>query len=157
MKLRVLGCHGGELPKCRTTCFLLDGVLALDAGSMCQALPLDELCKVDHILIGRLPAHESVPAHAALEAALILMWAIGGSLSAISVGTQAITARRFGGGDDRAAGAVLTNSLAVAFATSTLTSIGGWFLAPVLFRRISHDPAVLAIGIPEFAGIQPNI
>jgi len=104
--------------------------------------------QVDHILIGRLPADESVPAHAALEAALILMWAIGGSLSAISVGTQAITARRFGGGDDLAAGAVLTNSLAVAFTTSVLTSIGGWFLAPVLFRRISHDPAVLAVGIP---------
>jgi len=30
MKLRVLGCHGGELPKHRTTCFLIDGVLALD-------------------------------------------------------------------------------------------------------------------------------
>lgn len=52
MQLRVLGCHGGELPKCRTTCFLVDGVLALDAGSMCQALGLEELCKVDHILVG---------------------------------------------------------------------------------------------------------
>lgn len=52
MQLRVLGCHGGELPKCRTTCFLVDGVLALDAGSLCGALSLEELCKVDHILVG---------------------------------------------------------------------------------------------------------
>ena len=38
MKLQVLGCHGGELPKCRTTCFLVDGVLALDAGALTGTL-----------------------------------------------------------------------------------------------------------------------
>ena len=27
MKIRVLGCHGGELPQHRTTCFLIDGKL----------------------------------------------------------------------------------------------------------------------------------
>ena len=25
MKLQILGCHGGELPGCRSTCFLVDG------------------------------------------------------------------------------------------------------------------------------------
>ena len=34
MKLSVLGCHGGELPRCRSTCFLVDGSLAIDAGSL---------------------------------------------------------------------------------------------------------------------------
>ena len=29
MKLRVLGCSGGELPRHRTTCFLVDGSLGL--------------------------------------------------------------------------------------------------------------------------------
>jgi cAMP phosphodiesterase len=51
MKLRVLGCHGGELPKHRTTCFLLDGVLALDAGALTASLYLDELMKVDDIIV----------------------------------------------------------------------------------------------------------
>ncbi|MGI5863777.1 MAG: MBL fold metallo-hydrolase [Myxococcales bacterium] len=51
MKLRVLGCHGGELPKHRTTCFLIDGVLALDAGALTSALSLKELLQVDDILI----------------------------------------------------------------------------------------------------------
>lgn len=51
MRLRVLGCHGGELPKHRTTCFLVDGVLALDAGALCAVLSLLELEKVDHICI----------------------------------------------------------------------------------------------------------
>jgi len=51
MKLRVLGCHGGELPKCRTTCFLLDDVLSVDAGALCATLPLEKLEKVDNICI----------------------------------------------------------------------------------------------------------
>ena len=29
MKIRVLGCHGGELPGYRTTCFLIDGKLSV--------------------------------------------------------------------------------------------------------------------------------
>ncbi|MBN1210058.1 MAG: 3',5'-cyclic-nucleotide phosphodiesterase [Myxococcaceae bacterium] len=52
MKLRVLGCHGGELPSCRTTCFLVDEVLALDAGALTSTLTLEQLCKVDDIVVG---------------------------------------------------------------------------------------------------------
>lgn len=52
MKLQVLGCHGGELPSCRTTCFLVDGVLALDAGALTSTLTLEQLCKVDDIIVG---------------------------------------------------------------------------------------------------------
>ena len=51
MKLQVLGCHGGELPDCRTTCFLVDGVLALDAGALCASLDLEALARVDHIIL----------------------------------------------------------------------------------------------------------
>ncbi len=104
--------------------------------------------QVDHILIGRLPATESVPAHGALELALILLWAIGGSLSAISVGTQALTARRYGEGQNDRAGQVMINSLTVAVLTSIAASIAGWFIAPVLFRRFSHNPDILRLGIP---------
>ena len=32
MKLKVLGAHGGELPGCKSTCFLVDDVLSLAAG-----------------------------------------------------------------------------------------------------------------------------
>jgi len=51
VKLSVLGCHGGELPDCRTTCFLVDDVLALDAGALCASLELDALARVDHIIL----------------------------------------------------------------------------------------------------------
>lgn len=51
MKLQILGCHGGELPGCRSTCFLVDGVLALDAGALTASLDLDALARVDHIIL----------------------------------------------------------------------------------------------------------
>ncbi len=51
MLLRVLGCHGGELPQCKTTCFLLDEVLALDAGALTATLGLEQLCQVDDVLV----------------------------------------------------------------------------------------------------------
>lgn len=51
MKLQVLGCHGGELPKCKTTCFLIDEVLAIDAGALTASLPLEKLCELDDVII----------------------------------------------------------------------------------------------------------
>lgn len=48
---RVLGCYGGELHGHRTTSFLLDGKVALDAGSICEALTLPEILKIDHIVL----------------------------------------------------------------------------------------------------------
>lgn len=51
MRLKVLGPHGGELPGCKSTCFLVDGVLALDAGALTSTLPLDALAKIDDILL----------------------------------------------------------------------------------------------------------
>jgi cAMP phosphodiesterase len=51
VKLHVLGCHGGELPNCRTTCFLVDDVLALDAGALTGTLSLDQLLRVNDIIL----------------------------------------------------------------------------------------------------------
>ena len=63
MKLRVLGCSGGELPRHRTTCFLLDGTLALDAGALTASLSLDELTRVDDVLLthGHLDHVKDIP------------------------------------------------------------------------------------------------
>ena len=51
MKIRVLGCHGGELPKHRTTCFLLDGKLCVDAGAITSTLELPEILAIDDIFL----------------------------------------------------------------------------------------------------------
>jgi ribonuclease BN (tRNA processing enzyme) len=63
MRLRVLGCSGGELPRHRTTCFLIDGRLAIDAGALTATLPLRALARVDHILLthGHLDHIKDVP------------------------------------------------------------------------------------------------
>ena len=55
MKLRILGCSGGELPRHRTTCFLLDGVMAIDAGALTASLPLEDLVRVDDIILPHSP------------------------------------------------------------------------------------------------------
>jgi putative MATE family efflux protein len=104
--------------------------------------------QVDHVLIGRLPADQSIPGQAALGPSLILFWAIGGMLSAVSVGTQALTARRIGEQDHERAGQVMFNSLVVAFVTSAIASVLGWFGAPYLFKALIKDPEVVRLGVP---------
>lgn len=51
MELRVLGCHGGETPKHRTSSFLVDGRLAIDAGAITSMLTLDEQKAVEVVLV----------------------------------------------------------------------------------------------------------
>lgn len=51
MRLTVLGPHGGELPGCKSTCFLVDDRLALDAGALTSSLDLDALARVDDVLL----------------------------------------------------------------------------------------------------------
>jgi ribonuclease BN (tRNA processing enzyme) len=51
VRLQVLGCSGGELPRHRTTCFLLDGRLAVDAGALTASLSLEKLLEVDDIVL----------------------------------------------------------------------------------------------------------
>ncbi len=51
MRLRILGCHGGESPAHRATCFLLDEKLLIDAGSMTRGLSVEEQLAIDHVYI----------------------------------------------------------------------------------------------------------
>jgi ribonuclease BN (tRNA processing enzyme) len=51
MKLRVLGCSGGELPGHRTTCFLIGDRLAIDAGALTASLDLEALLRLDDVVL----------------------------------------------------------------------------------------------------------
>ena len=51
MKVRVIGCHGGVSPKMRTTCFQINDLFYLDAGSLCDQFSPHELKKVNHFFI----------------------------------------------------------------------------------------------------------
>ena len=51
MKVRVLGCSGAIAKDCRTTSFLLDHDLLVDAGTGVGDLTLEEMCRIDHVLL----------------------------------------------------------------------------------------------------------
>lgn len=51
MQLRVIGCHGGETPKHRTSAFLLDERLAIDAGALTSGLDLKLQCSLQAVLV----------------------------------------------------------------------------------------------------------
>ncbi|MGL6112616.1 MAG: MBL fold metallo-hydrolase [Rubrivivax sp.] len=51
MQIRVLGCSGSIAAGSRTTSFLVDDDLLIDAGTGVGDLSLDELARIDHILI----------------------------------------------------------------------------------------------------------
>lgn len=51
MQLRVLGCHGGETPKHRTSSFLVGDAVAIDAGAITSGLSLDEQERIRSVLV----------------------------------------------------------------------------------------------------------
>src|SRR5499427_9478781 len=85
-------------------------ILRLAAPTVLAMLSQSVVNEIDIVFFSRLPCPESSTAQAALLPSLILLWMFGGSLSAISVGTQAIAARRFAEGKREDAGGVVLNS-----------------------------------------------
>ncbi|NJL27702.1 MAG: 3',5'-cyclic-nucleotide phosphodiesterase [Thermoanaerobaculia bacterium] len=51
MKIEVLGGYGGESLGCRMTCLLINDTIALDAGSLSQALSIERQVRIDSILL----------------------------------------------------------------------------------------------------------
>jgi ribonuclease BN (tRNA processing enzyme) len=51
MLIEVLGGYGGDSPECRTTCLLINGTIALDAGSLSHALSIERQVGVRSILL----------------------------------------------------------------------------------------------------------
>jgi putative MATE family efflux protein len=100
---------------------------------------------VDTYLIGLLPEPERTHGQAMLSPALILLWAIGGFLSAISVGTQALVARRVGQNEPLEGGAVLANSLVLAIVTSTVLACICIPLVPTFYALTSTNPDYVRI------------
>ncbi|MDE2417081.1 MAG: 3',5'-cyclic-nucleotide phosphodiesterase [Burkholderiales bacterium] len=51
MKVRVLGCSGAIAKDCRTTSFLIDGEILVDAGTGAGDLTLEEMCSIRTVLL----------------------------------------------------------------------------------------------------------
>ncbi|MFO0629116.1 MAG: MATE family efflux transporter [Polyangiales bacterium] len=101
---------------------------------------------VDTYFIGQLPREVSVDGQFALTPSLMFLWAVGGVLSAISVGALSTTARRFGEGKLEEAGAVLPNAAVVALVGGALGTVLGWYLLPSAFRLLSSNENVVRLG-----------
>jgi len=51
VKFKVLGSFGGDGPTCRMTSFLIDDVVAIDAGAITRALEIDQQRRIQHVVI----------------------------------------------------------------------------------------------------------
>lgn len=51
MDIEVLGCFGGMTPDHRLTCLLIDGAVAVDAGSLCSGLLLERQLDVRSVVV----------------------------------------------------------------------------------------------------------
>ena len=123
-------------------------IVALAAPIMVAMLTQTGINVVDTIFVGKLDPSYSIPGQAALGFSLPIFWSIAGFLAAIGVGTQAMTARRYGAGNRQKAGTVLANGVAVALASSLVFTAIGWYIIPFFFRFLTSNEAVLALGVP---------
>jgi multidrug resistance protein, MATE family len=117
-------------------------VLALALPTVFAMLSQSIVNEIDIIFFAHLPCPESSTAQAALLPSLILLWLFGGSLSAISVGTQVFTARRFGEGRTEEAGAVLANAWFFALIAGVVFTAVGYLAMPFLLGVLIKVPEV---------------
>ena len=120
-------------------------ILRLAAPTVFAMLLQSAVNEIDVVFFSRLPCPEASNAQAALLPSLIMVWLFGGSLSAISVGTQAHTARRHAEKDYDAAGAVLANSALFCLIAGVLFSLLGGATIHWLLSRMIKKPEVLEI------------
>src|SRR4051812_20897521 len=102
--------------------------------------------EVDIIFFAALGCPGSSYAQAALLPCLLLLWMFGGSLSAISVGTQALGARRFAEGRSLEAGTVLANSWVFSLVAGIAFTALGYLTIPHVLGVLVRSPEVREVG-----------
>jgi ribonuclease BN (tRNA processing enzyme) len=89
MKVRVLGCSGAIAKDCKTTSFLVDTDVLIDAGTGVGDLTLDEMCAINHVFlthshldhVAALPL--MVDAVASRRSAALKIYALAGTIAAL--------------------------------------------------------------------------
>jgi multidrug resistance protein, MATE family len=119
-------------------------ILRLATPTVVAMLTQSIVNEVDAIFFAHLPCPQSSNGQAALLPSLILLWAFGGSLSAISVGTQAFTARRFAERKNTDAGAVLVNAASFALIAGIAFTLIGYVVMPFILGALIKVPGVRA-------------
>ncbi len=122
-------------------------ILRLALPTVVAMLSQSVVNEIDVVFFSHLPCPESSNGQAALLPSLILVWLFGGSLSALSVGTQAIVARRYAEGDRPAAGAVLTNAVFFCLVAGAAFSVIGLLCLPWLIKTMISVPEVQGVAL----------
>ncbi len=120
-------------------------ILRLALPTVVAMLSQSVVNEIDVFFFTKLPHPESSNAQAALLPSLLLVWLFGGSLSAISVGTQALVARRYAERRYEAAGAVVANSAFFCLVAGILFGILGAFTIDSLLGLVLKVPEAHAI------------
>lgn len=122
-------------------------ILRLAAPTVVAMLSQSIVNEIDVVFFSHLPSPEGSNGQAALLPSLIVVWLFGGSLSAISVGTQALVARRFAEKSYAGAGAVLANATVFSLVCGAVLSVIGWFTLPLILGSMEKQPEVLDIAV----------
>jgi putative MATE family efflux protein len=122
-------------------------VLRLALPTVVAMLSQSVVNEVDVVFFSRLPCPESSNGQAALLPSLLVVWLFGGSLSAISVGTQALVARRYAEKDDHRAGAVLANAAWFCLLTGGFFSVLGLVTLPWILGLVIKVPEVREVAL----------
>ena len=117
-------------------------ILKLATPTVIAMLTQSIVNEIDIIFFKWLPDPESTYAQGALLPSLIILWLFGGTLSTISVGTQAISARRFAEHRNYDAGAVLVNSWFFGAVSSVLVTIATYAALPMMLEALIKVPEV---------------
>lgn len=132
MNLTDLSDEPPRLLKLRLEVPIVKRVLRLGSWVMLAMITQFLVNAADTFMVGRLPDKDAATAaQAALGLGMPLFWAVGGFFSAVSFGTQAMTARRYAEGKPEAAGQVLFNSLVVATLTGVFGMVFGYAFTPM--------------------------
>jgi MATE family multidrug resistance protein len=103
--------------------------------------------EIDVVFFSHLPCPESSNGQAALLPSLIIVWLFGGSLSAVNVGTLALTARRVAERKNEEAGAVLANGAWFSLVAGAVVSVLGWLLLPRILGLMIESPDVRVVAL----------
>jgi putative MATE family efflux protein len=120
-------------------------ILRLALPTVVAMLSQSVVNEIDVFFFTKLPHPEDSNAQAALLPSLLLVWLFGGSLSAISVGTQALTARRYAERRYEAAASVLTNAAFFCLVAGVAFGVVGAFTIKDLLGLILKVPEAHAI------------
>lgn len=122
-------------------------ILRLAAPTVVAMLSQSVVNEIDVFFFTKLPHPEDSNAQAALLPSLLLVWLFGGSLSAISVGTQALVARRYAERKYDDAGAVVANSAFFCLVAGLAFGVLGAFTIDTLLGLILKVPEAHSIAL----------